>query len=286
MEFEDRYRPAQRPKYDCLLFDLDDTLYPYSSGLATECCKNIGDYMVEKLGIEESKMPDLCNLLYKYYGTTMAGLRAIGYNFDYEDYHSFVHGRLPYDKLKPDPVLRHLLLSLPIRKVIFTNADKVHAAKVLSKLGLEDCFEGIICFETLNPPGDSPSPCGLPATADVFDILEYFAQPDAGAGFELPKTPIRCKPSIDAMEHALKIANINPQRTIFFDDSLRNIQSGKRIGLHTVRVGTSHRVKGADHALESIHNIREALPELWEDAEKSEDVRYKGKVAIETYVTA
>ena len=35
---------------------------------------------------------------------------------------------------------------------IFTNADKAHADQVLRKLGLEDCFEGIICFETLNPP--------------------------------------------------------------------------------------------------------------------------------------
>ncbi|XP_010937594.2 LOW QUALITY PROTEIN: uncharacterized protein C24B11.05 [Elaeis guineensis] len=283
MEFEDRYRPAQTPNYDCLLFDLDDTLYPYGSGIATECRKNIGDYMIEKLGIEESKISDMCNILYKHYGTTMAGLRAIGYTFDYDDYHSFVHGRLPYDKLKPDPILRHLLLSLPIRKVIFTNADKVHAAKVLSKLGLEDCFEGIICFETLNPPTDPSSPSDT-TTADVFDILKHFSQPDAGS--DLPKTPIRCKPSTDSMEHALRIANINPQRTIFFDDSVRNIQSGKRIGLHTVLVGTSHRVKGADHSLENIHNIREALPELWEDAEKSEDVRYKGKLAIETSVTA
>lgn len=51
------------------------------------------------------------------------------------------------------------------------------------------------------------------------------------------------------------------------------------------QVGTSHRIKGADHALESIHNLREALPELWADAEK-EDVRYSGNVAIETSVTA
>lgn len=50
-------------------------------------------------------------------------------------------------------------------------------------------------------------------------------------------------------------------------------------------MGTSHRVKGADSALESIHNIREALPELWEADEKSE-IRYSGKVAMETFVTA
>lgn len=88
--------------------DLDDTLYPLSSGLAASVLKNIqgkrcrlslhiitivvkflleyltyyaysyfcSDYMIEKLGIEESKIPDLCNLLYKNYGTTMAGLRV------------------------------------------------------------------------------------------------------------------------------------------------------------------------------------------------------------------
>lgn len=56
-----------------------------------------------------------------------------------------------------------------------------------------------------------------------------------------------------------------------------------------MQVGTSHRVKGADHAIESIHmdhNIREALPELWEEAEKSNSIRHSGKVAMETSVTA
>ncbi|XP_074573216.1 uncharacterized protein C24B11.05-like isoform X1 [Curcuma longa] len=290
-------------KYECLLFDLDDTLYPLCSGISTECLKNIGgkfplvralfystahfsvrdsDFMVERLGIERSKIPDLCNLLYKNYGTTMAGLRAIGYNFNYDDYHSFVHGRLPYEKLKPDPVLRHLLQSLPIRKVIFTNADKIHAAKALKRLGLEDCFQGIICFETLNLPS---SDFDQERVADnIFDIVGHFSHPNSGA--ELPKTPILCKPSVEAMEHALRIAGINPQTTIFFDDSVRNIQSAKRVGLHTVLVGTSHRVKGADHALESIHNIKEAFPELLEENEKSEAIHHSGNVGLETSVSA
>jgi hypothetical protein len=34
------------------------------------------------------------------------------------DFDSFVHGRLPYDNIKPDPTLRHLLFSLPIRKMV------------------------------------------------------------------------------------------------------------------------------------------------------------------------
>lgn len=302
MEYEDRFRQqAQRPKYDCLLFDLDDTLYPLSSGIAKACLQNIKDYMVEKLGIEPSKIDDLSNLLYKNYGTTMSGLRAIGYDFDYDEYHSFVHGRLPYENLKPDPVLRNLLLSLPYRKLIFTNADKVHAVKALSRLGLEDCFEGIICFETLNPihkstvsddeddiefvgsssTNHTTSNCA--SSSQIFDIIEHFAQTNPSA--VLPKTPIICKPSEIAIELALKIANLNPQRTLFFEDSVRNIQAGKRVGLHTVLVGTSQRVKGADYALESIHNLREAVPELWEADIKSE-VAYPGKLAVETSVTA
>lgn len=51
-------------------------------------------------------------------------------------------------------------------------------------------------------------------------------------------------------------------------------------------MGTSHRTQGVDYALESIHNIREALPELWEAEEKSESVSYSGKVVIETPVQA
>ncbi|KAF8395600.1 hypothetical protein HHK36_019550 [Tetracentron sinense] len=187
MEYVDRYQQAQMPKYDCLLFDLDETLYPLSSGLAIACCKNIE---------EASKIPEMCNLLYKNYGTTMASLR------------------------------------------IFTNADRVHAAKVLSRLGLEDCFEGIICFETLNPT------------------------------------------------HKNSISGDNDDFEMFYEDSVHNIQSGKLVGLHTVLIGTSHRTKGADDALESIHNIREALPELWETNEKSEKVRYSCNVAMETFVTA
>ncbi|KAG7027947.1 SPAC24B11.05, partial [Cucurbita argyrosperma subsp. argyrosperma] len=294
MEYENRFRQAQRPKYDCLLFDLDDTLYPLSTGIAAACLQNIKDYMVEKLGIEPSKIADLCNLLYKNYGTTMAGLRAIGYEFDYDEYHSFVHGRLPYDNLKPDPVLRSLLLSLPYRKIIFTNADKIHSVEVLKRLGLEDCFEGIICFETLNPTnknfvsadeddeleflGSNPT---APSGSEIFDIIGHFLQPNPGV--ELPKTPIICKPSEAAIERALKIAGA--QRTLFFEDSVRNIQAGKRVGLDTVLIGTSQRVKGADYALESIHNLREGIPELWNVEIKSE-MGYAGKVAVETSVTA
>ncbi|KAK8596306.1 hypothetical protein V6N12_064810 [Hibiscus sabdariffa] len=263
--------------------DVDDTLYPLSSGLSKACTRNIEDFMVEKLGIE-AKVSETNRVLYRNYGTSMAGLRAIGYNFDYDEYHSFVHGRLPYENLKPDHVLRNLLLSLPIRKVVFSNGDKVHVAKVLRKLGLEDCFERVISFETLNPTNGTHAS----DDEDSFKLRESKAQILDASQSLLPETPIICKPFKNAFEQAFNIANINPRKTLFFDDSIRNIQSGKEIGLHTVLVGTSHRTNGADYALESIHNIKEALPELWEsDTKKAEvAVAYSGKLAIQTSVMA
>ncbi|KAF8102428.1 hypothetical protein N665_0198s0132 [Sinapis alba] len=283
MAYEENVQHTSGPKYDCLLFDIDDTLYPFSSGLSALVTNNIQEYMTQKLGIEEDKVKELCLELYKIYGTTMAGLKAVGYDFDYDDFHRFVHGRLPYTTLKPDPILRNIILSLPFRKVVFTNADKAHAAKIIGRLGLEDCFERIISFETLNPNTNTESPAAATTgTREIFDISSYTANADPS--IQLPMTPVICKPSEGAFEHVFKMTNINPHKTLFFDDSIRNIQTGKRVGLHTVWVGgTSHKDEGVDIALEHIHNIREALPELWDAVDdKAEEIRSRQKVAIET----
>lgn len=239
--------------------------------------------MIEKLKIEDSKVPEMCVQLYKDYGTTMAGLRAIGYDFNYDDYHSYVHGRLPYEeKLRPDPVLRNLLHSLPIRKVIFSNANDAHVATVLKILGIEDCFERIISFESLNPThGSNFSDGREDQESNVGSGVDF----DASADPPLPKSPVICKPFENAFEEAFKIADINPKKTLFFDDSLRNLQTAKCMNLHTVLIGSSHRSTGVDYALESIHNIREALPELWEELEKV-GVPYSRQAAIETTVRA
>ncbi|KAF5197868.1 Flap endonuclease [Thalictrum thalictroides] len=267
-----------KTKYECLLFDMDDTLYPMSTGINYACRKNIEEYMLQFLEIDASEVPRMCLELYKEYGTTMAGLKALGYGFDNDEFHAFVHGRLPYERLKPDPVLRNLLLSMPQRKIIFTNADKAHADQVLSRLGLDDCFEGIICFETLNPPFEPNSyedevyKC-LSSEEPDYNLLFSDSERKADAIYDenddslLPKSQILCKPSLESMEAAIQIANVDPKKTIFFDDSVRNIASGKAAGLHTVIVGSSELVPGADLALTSIHNIKEALPEIWEEEE-------------------
>ncbi|KAF2284170.1 hypothetical protein GH714_019735 [Hevea brasiliensis] len=99
------------------LKDLDDTLYSSKLGIAEALRKNIDDFLVEKCGFPENKASRLRVELFKTYGSSLAGLRALGYDIDADDYHSFVHGRLPYDLIKPDSQLRNLLRSITQRKI-------------------------------------------------------------------------------------------------------------------------------------------------------------------------
>ncbi|KAJ1292880.1 hypothetical protein BS78_01G024100 [Paspalum vaginatum] len=270
------------PKYECLLFDLDDTLYPFSVGINLACRKNIQDYMRDRLQIEESQVAEMCLDLYKEYGTTIAGLKALGYEFDNDEFHANVHGTLPYHNLRPDPILRTLLLSIPQRKIVFTNSDKAHAEEVLRRLGLQGCLDGVICFETLNPCNGIFEAQNCMHFSDESSPMIDLNESDRFR----PKSSILCKPSIEAMEAAIRIANVDPKKTIFFDDSTRNIASGKAAGFHTVIVGRSILVPGADHALESIHNIKEALPEIWDGQDRSESDVVLASSTVKTAVVA
>ncbi|CAI9756047.1 unnamed protein product [Fraxinus pennsylvanica] len=123
---------------------------------------------------------------------------ALCYEFDKNGkFDAQVHGRLPYELLKPNLVLRNLLLSMPpatksISTNISTNADEAHAAHVFSRLCLQDCFQGVMCFETLNPP------MGLGPLSSIEGMNEVQT--------ENVETKVLCKPSVQEMEAAIAIA--------------------------------------------------------------------------------
>ncbi|CAN4091343.1 unnamed protein product [Withania somnifera] len=223
--------------FDSIIFDLDDTLYSSKTGIEQALKKNIDDFLVEKCGFPVSKASALRVELFKTYGSSLAGLRAIGYDVDANDYHSYVHGRLPYDLIKPDAQLRSILLSINQRKIIFTNSDRVHAMKALDRLGIKDCFEQIICFETMN-----------------FNLSKA-ARPE--------EIPVILKPSLEAMNIAIEASQVNPCRTLFLDDNVKNVAAGKAVGLRTVLVGRSTKTKEADYALEMVTDLVQVVPAIW-----------------------
>ncbi|KAK1351706.1 Phosphate metabolism protein 8 [Heracleum sosnowskyi] len=252
----DSCRRSSSP-FDSILFDLDDTLYLSKLGFGEATKRNIDDFLVEKCGFPESKASSLRVELFKKYGSSLAGLRALGYDIDADDYHSFVHGRLPYDLIKPDAQLRNLLRSINQRKIIFTNSDKNHAIKVLDRLGIRDCFEQIICFETMNPN------------------LSKASRPD--------EIPVVLKPSLEAINIAIDAAEVDPQHTLFFDDNVRNVAAGKAVGLRTVLVGKTTKSKEADYAVEVVNknNLIQVIPEIWfgqEDEQQQQQQQQQPKI--------
>jgi putative hydrolase of the HAD superfamily len=210
--------------FTSLYFDLDDTLYPPSSGLWDAIRHRMNEYMQK---IVDLPLPEIVKLRQNYleqYGTTLRGLQT-HYAVDSDEYLAYVHD-LPLEKyIKPDPELRMILLSLPQRRWIFTNADDKHAARVLNILGIQDCFAGIIDIRAID-----------------------FA----------------CKPELIAYQRALTVAGDgDPSQCVIFDDALRNLSPARELGFFTVLVGNNGTGGSVDRSIASIHHLRESMPELW-----------------------
>lgn len=95
-------------------------------------------------------------------------------------------------------ILNVLMWNRHLQK-IFTNGDKVHAAKVPIRLGLEDCFQCIIDFETLNTP-------------QITENNNQWDMPTVNS--PIPKTPTICKPSTEAIELGFHLTNADMQRLV------------------------------------------------------------------------
>ncbi len=180
-----------------LIFDLDNTLYPASSGIWQLIRQRIDLFMVEKLNYSILEVHHIRDELYREYGTTLRGLQE-RHNVDPYDYLSFVHDIPLREYIQPNPDLKRTLKAIPLRKVIFSNADRSHVNRVLKQLGIEDEFEQVI---------------------DILDILPY------------------CKPMKEAFVIALnKIHCSQPQTCLMFEDSLENIQTAKNLTMETIYV--------------------------------------------------
>src|SRR5512142_1064203 len=106
-------------QYTTIFFDLDDTLYPASSGLWPTLKERMNRYMVDRLDIPALEVPRLREHYFRTYGTTLRGLQA-NYEVDVEDYLAYVHDVQLTDYIHPDPVQQSVLGRLSTRNLIFT----------------------------------------------------------------------------------------------------------------------------------------------------------------------
>lgn len=207
-----------------MIFDLDDTLYPSTSGVWEAIGDRIELFMVEKVHLPAEEVHAMRRDLFIEYGTTLRGLVA-RFDVNEQDYLDFVHD-IPLNKfLRADPLLRDTLLQYPQRKVIFTNADSNHANRVIHTLGLEGIFERIVDIQAIKP---------------------------------------FCKPQKEAYQLALELAGIeHPDQCVVLDDNLQNLITAQNLGLFSIRVGVNDCTEGCDAAIPSILDLPSVIPILY-----------------------
>jgi putative hydrolase of the HAD superfamily len=126
-----------------LLFDLDETLYPSTSGIVDEISRRMTRYVSRYLNLDESAAARVRRSLSRKHGTTLTGLMS-EHNFrDPESYLEFAHPTDVHRYLHKDPELVAALGSIDLPKSILTNAPAEHARRILEYLEIGHFFERI-----------------------------------------------------------------------------------------------------------------------------------------------
>jgi putative hydrolase of the HAD superfamily len=149
------------------IFDLDNCLYPASTGLFSLIDERMGAYIQRLLdcGPEEAKRVQKAH--FHEHGTTLAGLMK-EHGVDPHDFLNDVHG-IPLDRVKADERLAQALAKLPGRRFVFTNGDAPYARRVLEAIGVHDRFHDLhdIHASGLKP---KPDPYGYGLLCERFGI--------------------------------------------------------------------------------------------------------------------
>lgn len=203
-----------------LLFDLDETLYPRTAGIMQRIGHLIRQYISDRMGYTAEQADSLARRYYREYGTSMRGL-LLNDNLDADDFLAYVHG-FSLDSLDANPQLDALLSSLPLDKVIFTNADRAHAERVLDRLGVAHHFTRIIDIVAVN----------------------YVS-----------------KPNLEAYLDCLDLLGAKASECVLIEDSARNVEPATALGMVTVLVDGDEDTS-ADYQIDRILDLAPVIEDI------------------------
>ncbi len=149
------------------IFDLDNCLYPASTGLFALIDQRMGAYIQRLLDCDASEARRVQKAHFHAHGTTLAGLMA-EHQVDPHDFLDDVHA-IPLGKVGRDERLARWLGRLPGRKFVFTNGDAPYARRVLEAIGVGEHFDDLhdIHSSELRP---KPDPHGYALLCRRFGI--------------------------------------------------------------------------------------------------------------------
>ncbi|MGH7725114.1 MAG: pyrimidine 5'-nucleotidase [Candidatus Eiseniibacteriota bacterium] len=186
------------------LLDLDDTLYPASTGLFHHVSRRITGRIASLLGLPEDEARRVQRAYWRKYGTSLRGL-IVEHGIDPEPFLAHVHDVPVEEILAPDPALRRMLGSLSGERHVFTNGPAEFARRVLTRLGVADQFSRLFdirhadfipkpdphpyrrVLESLGAPGDQiamvdDSPQNLEPARALGMMTIWLRSPDSMAG--------------------------------------------------------------------------------------------------------
>jgi putative hydrolase of the HAD superfamily len=209
---------------DTILFDLDDTLYASGSGVMEQIRARILTYIETRLHLPTADAEALQRRYFLDYGTSMRGLQ-LNHAIDADEYLHYVHDIPLHHYLVNSPALDAALASLPHDKVVFTNASRQHAERVLDCLGVRARFSKIV---------------------DVRDMA------------------YEGKPQPSAYRHICRLLDVRPESCLLVEDNVRNIQPAKALGMTTVLIhdGKVQAEDSVDYAIRRIEDIVDVLARL------------------------
>jgi putative hydrolase of the HAD superfamily len=149
------------------IFDLDNCLYPASTGLFALIDQRMGAYIQRLLDCDPVEAKRVQKDHFHRHGTTLAGLMT-EHEIDPHEFLGDVHD-IPLDRVQCDERLRRLLPRLPGRRFVFTNGDAPYARRVLEKIGVTDHFDDLhdIHASSYRP---KPDPHGYELLCERFGI--------------------------------------------------------------------------------------------------------------------
>jgi putative hydrolase of the HAD superfamily len=215
-----RRRALARPQI--IAFDLDETVYPRQAGVMQAIGQRITLYLEQYLGMSHAEaLAERKRLTHKY-GTTLRGLQ-LERGISADEYLTFVHD-VPVEQLVSyDARLDQALARIEADKVIFTNASREHAERVLHARGVRRHF------------------------SRIFDIrdLDWV-----------------CKPHPTAYLRLLTLLNAPASQCMLVEDNERNLRPAAEIGMSTVLVDAQPEDGVADFVIDELWQIADVYAGL------------------------
>jgi len=199
------------------IFDLDNTLHDARVHIFPSMHAQIQDFLKKQFGVDDEGASRMRRDFWLRYGTTLRGLvRHHGTDPKHFLAETHVFPELA-DMVVRENALKHALLRLGGKRLVFSNAPRHYVEEVLRAIGLERYFDAV---------------------------------------FTIEDTGYRGKPHAWGFHRLLRKHDLDPHRCALVDDILDNLRTAHRLGMSTVWVSpVGRRVPYVDLRISSVTEL-------------------------------